>query len=206
MNIGAWISGHHTQAAGAAGAGLVVVYALYKRHQANTTTGAGTSASTAATQAAAVLPGTPDTTATDTQNAVQDEINTDVAGLQTQFQQAIARIPAGPAGPAGKPASTASITAATKTALASISKARDSAVAAVKKTTPARPAAKKVTPARPAAKPAVKRTSTQQYYTVRSGDNLTKIANKYGMSLASIEKLNPMPNFNLIHPGQKIKV
>jgi len=39
-------------------------------------------------------------------------------------------------------------------------------------------------------------------YTVVSGDTLSGIAKKLGMSLADLEKANPMGNFNLIRPGQ----
>lgn len=44
-------------------------------------------------------------------------------------------------------------------------------------------------------------------YTVKSGDTLSGIAAKYGISLAEIEKLNPsIKNPNLIYPGDKVKV
>jgi len=47
----------------------------------------------------------------------------------------------------------------------------------------------------------------KQYYTVKPGDNMTKIANKYGTTLSNLKKLNPnIKNYNLIYPGQKIRV
>ena len=43
------------------------------------------------------------------------------------------------------------------------------------------------------------------YYTVKSGDQLLVIANKFGLTLDEIEHLNGMTNSN-IQPGQKLKV
>ncbi len=45
----------------------------------------------------------------------------------------------------------------------------------------------------------------QQYHRVRSGDNLSKIANKYGVSLGQIYKLNKMNSRSVIRPGQQIR-
>ncbi|MCC6093489.1 MAG: LysM peptidoglycan-binding domain-containing protein [Lachnospiraceae bacterium] len=46
------------------------------------------------------------------------------------------------------------------------------------------------------------------YYTVRSGDTLSAIAQKYGTSVSAIQKLNPtlIRNVNLIQVGWKIRV
>lgn len=45
------------------------------------------------------------------------------------------------------------------------------------------------------------------FYTVQSGDNLTRIAAGHGLTLAQLEHLNPqIPNYNLITPGEKIRV
>lgn len=50
-------------------------------------------------------------------------------------------------------------------------------------------------------------TPTEVYYTVQKGDNLTKIAKKYGTTVDAIMKLNPnIKNPNLIYVGQKIRV
>ena len=51
------------------------------------------------------------------------------------------------------------------------------------------------------------RTSTPQwvYYTVKSGDNLGKIANKYGTTVANLKKWNNLRS-DIIHPGDKLKV
>jgi membrane-bound lytic murein transglycosylase D len=50
-------------------------------------------------------------------------------------------------------------------------------------------------------------TRTQQwvYYTVKSGDNLGKIARKYGTTVSNLKKWNNLRS-DVIHPGQKLKV
>lgn len=54
-------------------------------------------------------------------------------------------------------------------------------------------------------KPSVKNTAI--YCTVKSGDTATGIAQKYGMTLASLKRLNPeKKNWNLIHPGDRIRI
>jgi LysM repeat protein len=46
-----------------------------------------------------------------------------------------------------------------------------------------------------------------EYYTVESGDNLSVIAERHGISLAEIEGLNPqIKNPNLIYPGESVRV
>ena len=45
-----------------------------------------------------------------------------------------------------------------------------------------------------------------EYYTVKSGDNLTKIASKYNTSVAKLVSLNNIKNPNLIYAGQKLRV
>ena len=44
------------------------------------------------------------------------------------------------------------------------------------------------------------------YYTVVRGDNLTKIARKFGTTVAQLVKWNNIPNKNLIYPGQVLRV
>jgi len=45
------------------------------------------------------------------------------------------------------------------------------------------------------------------YYTVKQGDTLYGIANRYALSLAALVALNPqIRNINLIHPGDRIRV
>lgn len=53
-----------------------------------------------------------------------------------------------------------------------------------------------------------KQESTPVYYTVKSGDTLSGIANKYGTSVSAIQNLNPtiIKNVNLILTGWKIRV
>jgi len=45
-----------------------------------------------------------------------------------------------------------------------------------------------------------------EYYIVKSGDNLSKIAKKYGTNVNQLVKLNNIKNPNLIYVGQKLKV
>lgn len=48
---------------------------------------------------------------------------------------------------------------------------------------------------------------SQAYYTVVKGDTMSKIAKKYGISLATIKNLNPqITNINKIYVGQKVRV
>jgi N-acetylmuramoyl-L-alanine amidase len=47
---------------------------------------------------------------------------------------------------------------------------------------------------------------SEQYYTVVSGDNLTKIAKKYGTTINQLVSLNGIKNPNLIRVGQKLRV
>ena len=44
------------------------------------------------------------------------------------------------------------------------------------------------------------------YYTVQRGDNLTRIAEKYGTTVQQIVKWNNIANPNLIYPGQVLRV
>ena len=46
----------------------------------------------------------------------------------------------------------------------------------------------------------------KEYYTVVSGDNLTKIANKYGTTVNQLVAWNNIANPNLIYAGQKLRV
>lgn len=45
-----------------------------------------------------------------------------------------------------------------------------------------------------------------EYYIVQSGDNLTKIANRYGTTVNQLVSWNNIANANLIYPGQKLRV
>lgn len=49
-------------------------------------------------------------------------------------------------------------------------------------------------------------TPEPEYYTVKKGDNLTKIAKKYNTTVDELVKLNNLDNPNLIYPGQKLRV
>jgi murein DD-endopeptidase MepM/ murein hydrolase activator NlpD len=55
----------------------------------------------------------------------------------------------------------------------------------------------------PVAKPTAAAGST---YTVVSGDNLTRIASRYGTTVAALVKLNGIKNANLINVGQVLKL
>lgn len=48
--------------------------------------------------------------------------------------------------------------------------------------------------------------SSSVVYVVKSGDNLSKIASKYGVSVSSIVSKNGIKNPNLIYPGQKLRI
>ncbi|MFD9389941.1 peptidoglycan-binding protein [Streptomyces sp. NPDC060000] len=49
--------------------------------------------------------------------------------------------------------------------------------------------------------------TTPEFYVVREGDSLSKIADKFHLSLAKIEAMNPeIENFDLIHPGDRVRV
>ena len=48
--------------------------------------------------------------------------------------------------------------------------------------------------------------SSAVYYTVVTGDNLTKIANRYGTTVNQLVEWNNIANANLIYPGQKLRV
>ena len=48
--------------------------------------------------------------------------------------------------------------------------------------------------------------SSSAYYTVVTGDNLTKIANRYGATVNQLVSWNNISNPNLIYPGQKLRV
>ena len=48
--------------------------------------------------------------------------------------------------------------------------------------------------------------SNSVYYTVRAGDTLSSIANKYGTTYQAIAKLNNISNPNLIYAGQRLRI
>jgi LysM repeat protein len=48
--------------------------------------------------------------------------------------------------------------------------------------------------------------SGKQYYTIKSGDNLTKIANQHDMTVNQLQALNNIKNPNVIIAGQKIRI
>ena len=50
------------------------------------------------------------------------------------------------------------------------------------------------------------KTKKEVIYTVKKGDTLTYIANKFGTSVDALVKKNNIKNKNLIHVGQKIKI
>lgn len=56
----------------------------------------------------------------------------------------------------------------------------------------------------PITPPAV--TPAKQYYTVRSGDTFSKIANKHRMSQDALRRLNPGININRLSVGQRLRV
>ena len=70
------------------------------------------------------------------------------------------------------------------------------------------PTATPVTSSTTTAKTGTTRTQTTnaQYYTVRSGDTLGVIAEKYGTSVDILQALNPNVDPAALQPGQKIRV
>lgn len=48
--------------------------------------------------------------------------------------------------------------------------------------------------------------SSNTYYTVKSGDTLSEIAEKYNTSVRKLVELNNIKNADLIYPGQKLRV
>ena len=60
-------------------------------------------------------------------------------------------------------------------------------------------------PGETAGKTAKKNAITGQFYTVRRGDNLIRIANRAGVTVASIRKLNRIKG-DIIRPGQQLKL
>lgn len=50
------------------------------------------------------------------------------------------------------------------------------------------------------------KSSGAEYYTVQRGDNLTKIANRYGTTVNQLVAWNNIANPNLIYAGQKLRV
>lgn len=56
-------------------------------------------------------------------------------------------------------------------------------------------------------KPAAKKTTTSKvYYTVKSGDTLSRIAKRYNTTVNVLVKMNNIKNKNIIYVGQKIRV
>ena len=52
----------------------------------------------------------------------------------------------------------------------------------------------------------IKPKATKVYYTIKKGDNLTKIAKAYGTTVNKLKVLNNIKNANLIYAGQKIRI
>jgi len=63
-----------------------------------------------------------------------------------------------------------------------------------------------VTPPAPAPAPVAAPGDSGVTYTVKSGDNLTVIANKYGVTVDAIVQLNNIANRNIISVGQVLKI
>jgi murein DD-endopeptidase MepM/ murein hydrolase activator NlpD len=51
-----------------------------------------------------------------------------------------------------------------------------------------------------------RKTRQDTYYTVRPGDTLTAIANRYHTTVKQLQAWNRIPNANIIHPGQRLIV
>jgi len=68
------------------------------------------------------------------------------------------------------------------------------------------PKAKAPAPAKPKAVAPKKPANTSATYTVKAGDNLTRIASRHGTTVAALVKLNGIKNANLINVGQVLKL
>ena len=71
------------------------------------------------------------------------------------------------------------------------------------------PAPVSATPAKPATAakaPAPKPAASGSTYTVVRGDNLTKIANRFGTTVAELVRINKIKNANVISVGQVLKI
>jgi LysM repeat protein len=53
---------------------------------------------------------------------------------------------------------------------------------------------------------AAKKARTRRMYTVRSGDTLSAISVKTGVSLATIQRLNPKLDADTLHAGQRVRL
>lgn len=62
----------------------------------------------------------------------------------------------------------------------------------------------RLTPAETPEKPEV--TTTQESYRVRSGDTLTKIANRFGLTVSELTAINRISSSTIIYPGQVLRV
>jgi LysM repeat protein len=60
--------------------------------------------------------------------------------------------------------------------------------------------------AKPAKKKASKKTRKRRMYTVKSGDTLSAIAVKTGVSLETIQRLNPKLDADTLHAGQRVRL
>ena len=60
--------------------------------------------------------------------------------------------------------------------------------------------------AKPAKKKASKKTRKRRMYTVKSGDTLSAIAVKTGVSLDTLERLNPKLDADTLHAGQRVRL
>lgn len=237
-----WAKTHKNTALGIGAVGTVGGFALYQRHKtsAATTGDAGTAtSSTDGTSTSgyaygtAGLTGTPDTSGTDIQNAVQDQLNaaldaigqsgsssassTDPSTAQFYFGAAAqglrylrdratgAVYQVGPTGVAYhvSPIQYAELNRPAYTDYGTAPKPKPKAVAKPQAAPKAAPKPKPK-PVTAKAKPAV-RTKTSPTYTVQRGDNLTKIAQEHKISLGALEAKNrQISNYNEIRPGQKI--
>jgi len=63
-----------------------------------------------------------------------------------------------------------------------------------------------VTPPPPPPSPAPTTTSSTSSYTIAAGDNLTVIANRFGVTVDAIAQANNIANPNLIHVGQVLQI
>jgi len=213
----AWVKSHQQEATlGAGGAVVVVALALRARSK---KAAAGPAAQQVMTPGGIGIPGT---SASDIQNAVQDQINAEMNGVRRELGAEIGRIPAGRTGATGKTGRPGPVWKPPKAPKPPRVRKPPKPPKRRKPPRGRKPPAHAPNPVihnphpaphpirhepKPAPKPRPKPGQLPQSYTVKAGDSLSGIANKYGMPLGQLEHLNgQIRNPNLIYAGQRVKL
>jgi LysM repeat protein len=73
-------------------------------------------------------------------------------------------------------------------------------------TTKGNDSTQRATPTKSTSGKATKKTKRRRAYTVKSGDTLSAISIKTGVSLATIQRLNPKLEADTLHAGQRVRL